>query len=325
MFASAYRRSAPALALVASLAGCGGPQALPGGMVPQAVGPASQQNAVKSFQPGQHPTHDKSWMMADPMATNLVYITDTFAKVVDVYTYPGLKSAGQLTGFSYPQGECTDKTGDVYIADAAGTVYEYAHGGTSPINTITTWMYQPTGCAINPKTGDLAVANGNVQVIVFPNGGAGSPVAYRDFNFQQTISLGYDSHGNLFVDGYDGSHMFHYAELPKGAEAFTDITLNGFPTSNGAGGVQWDGTYMTVGDSESTIYRTEGSNVVGATLLLGTQCVFAYYITPSKHDVIAPDQCGTNLVGVYPYPGDGNPLKAITSGLETPYGAVLSI
>jgi hypothetical protein len=325
MFAPRYRHGIPAIALIAGLAGCTGQQAEPGGLVPQAAGPASPTTPAKSSPPRLNRSRDKSWMMANPMSTSLLYVTDTFAKVVDVYTYPGLKSAGQLTGFTFPQGECTDKTGDVYITDAGGVVYEYAHGGTSPINTITTWMYQPDGCAIDPKNDDLAVANGNVQVIVFPNGGTGSPTAYRDFNFTQTNALGYDNHDNLFVDGYDYSHMFHYAELPKGAEAFTDITLNGANFGGGAGSVQWDGTYMTVGDSQQTIYRIQGSNVVGATMLLGTQCVFAYYIVPSKHNVIAPDQCGTNLVGVYPYPGDGFPIKAITSGLQTPYAAVLSI
>lgn len=326
MFASAYRYSVPVLTLVAALAGCTGQQAGPGGLVPRSAGPASLP-LTKSTQPGLHANHGKSWMMPVPTSSSLLYVTDTFAKAVDVYTYPGLKVAGQLTGFAWPEGECADKAGNVYIADVGGAVYEYPHGSINRINTITSDMYQPAGCTINPKNGDLAVANGNVEVIVFSGGPSGFPTAYRDFNFSQTNALAYDNQGNLFVDGYDQSKLFHYAELPKGAEAFTDITLNGFNSANGAGGVQWDGAYITVGDAGQYIYRTQGANVVGATLLSGASCVFAYYVKPSKlpgTHVIAPDQCGTNLVGVYPYAAGGSPTKSITSGLVTPYGAVLS-
>jgi hypothetical protein len=266
--------------------------------------------------------HGRSWMKPDLMSRTLLYVSDTSAHYVEVYTYPGLKYVGRLTGFAWPAGECADKAGNVWIADAGGAMYEYAHGGTSPINTITQDMYIPSGCAIDPKTGDLAVANGNVQVEIFP-AGSNSPIAYRDFNFSQTTSLSYDRQDNLFVDGLDTNGMFHYAELPAGGEAFTDITLNGFPIGNSSpGGVRWDGSYIVVSDSQSTIYRTQGSNVVGTTSLQAT-CVFGFYIVPSRA-IIAPDQCSNNLVGTYAYPAGGAPIKTIGSGLATPYDAVLS-
>ena len=102
----------------------------------------------------------------------------------------------------------------------------------------------------------------------------------------------------------------------------SDITLSGFPIGSSAGGVRWDGSYIAVGDSQSTIYRTQGSNVVSTTSLSAT-CVFGFYIVPSKA-IIAPDQCGKNLVGSYAYPAGGSPIKTITKGLATPYDAVLS-
>lgn len=321
MFTPALRRAVPALVLAAALAGCAG-EAGSGGSIPQTASQAPFQRSARSMQHGLSPNHRGSWMSPEPASQSLLYVSDTFGKVVNVYTYPRLKYAGQLTGFAYPLGECSDKIGNVWIADAGGVVYEYAHGGTSPINTLKTWMYSPEGCAIEPKTGDLAVANGNVEVLVF-QGGAGSPTAYRDFNFSQTVSLGYDGHGNLFVDGEDQSSSFHYAELPKGGEAFTDITLQGVPPLQGVGGVQWDGTYMAVGDSQQNIYRTQGANVVSTTTLSAT-CPFAFYIIPLKNVVIAPDQCSSNLVGVYAYPAGGSPTKVITTGMTTPYGAVLS-
>jgi hypothetical protein len=321
MLASAYRRGVPALALVVGLAGCAGQQAGPGGLIPQAAGRAPLQIAAKSTQLGRS-SHGKSWMQPDAISRTLLYVSDTSAHYVEVYTYPGLKYVGRLTGFAWPAGECVDKAGNVWIADAGGAMYEYAHGGTSPINTITTDMYIPSGCAINPKNGDLAVTNGNVQVLIFP-GGSGSPNAYRDFNFSQTTSLSYDHQNNLFVDGLDNSGMFHYAELPAGGEAFTDIALNGFPIGNSSpGGVRWDGSYIAISDSYHTIYRTQGSNVVGTTSLSAT-CVFGFYIVPSR-TIVAPDQCSKNLVGTYAYPAGGSPIKTIGSGLATPYDAVLS-
>jgi len=312
MEARPYRAIA-ALAAIAAISGCAGEQTALNS-IPKA--------AVKA--PANHPA---SWMKPQPAGQALLYVSDFFANTVNVYTYPALKPAGQLTGFHNPTGECTDKASNVWIADAGdGTVYEYAHGGTSPVHTLT-GMFHPQACAINPKTGDLAVANGNVEVYEFP-GGAGSPNVYRDFSFSQTYALGYDNHENLFVDGLDTIGNFHYAELPKGAEAFTDIALNGFPVIQSAGGVQWDGAYMAVGDGIDYIYRVDSShNVVGATLLSNAQCTFSFYIKPRKGLgtwVVAPDQCGQNLVGVYQYPSGGTPYAALQSGLQAPWGVAVS-
>jgi len=310
MFASPYRGCLAALTLAAGIAGCAGHETGSSGPIPVAIQPAVHQN------------HRGSWMKTEGKSQTLLYISDTVNHDVNVYTYPGLKYAGQLTGFSFPEGECADKAGNVWITDGGGAVYEYAHGGTNPIATLTSNMYVPQGCAVDPKTGNLAVANGNVEVLVF-QGGTGFLTIYRDFNYSQTTSLAYDDHSNLFAVGSDQSTFFHYAELPAGGEAFTDITLNGFPTMQGSGGVQWDGTYMVVGDSQQTLYRVQGSNVVGATALTAT-CAFAFDIIASKGTVIAPDQCGSNLVGVYPYPAGGSPIKAVTSGMTTPFGVALS-
>lgn len=316
----AYRRGVFALAFVACLAGCAGQQTSPAGPIPQTAAHAPLALLAKLARPVLPPNHDKSWMTPDAKRRTLLYVSDTAAHVVNVYTYPYLKYVGQLTGFAYPLGECSYKDGNVWIADAGGTVYEYQRGYGRPIAILTQGMYEPLGCAINPANEDLAVANGNDDVLVF-KAGSGQYTTYTDFNFAQTTFLGYDNHGNLFVDGLDNSGFFHYAELPRGASAFTDITLSGFPTISSAGSVQWDGAHMVVGDTQSTLYRIQGSKVVSTTTL-STTCAFAFYIASSA--VIAPDQCSANLVGVYAYPAGGAPTQTVTSGLYTPYGAVLS-
>ena len=318
MFVSNWSRLT-ALTVAAGMAGCAGPQTAGNALTPGA-GPASAPLSDASAQPGAaRPNRHKSWMKPGAASQKLLYVSDLFAGVVNVYTYPGLTYAGQLTGFTFPTGECTDRAGNVWITDQASAVYEYLHGGTTPVSVLTSGMNAPEGCAIDLKTGNLAVSNGNDQVSVFHNA-TGTPTTYSDANFSRTTFLGYDNQGNLFVDGDDNSLLFHFAELPAGSSTFTDITLTTTPSV--AGNVQWDGSYMTVGDQGSTIYRTQGSNVISTTTL-STSCLGQFYIVTSKRKIIAPDPCSVN-VDTYAYPAGGSAIKAITGGLTHPSGTVLS-
>src|SRR5262249_53079034 len=101
-------------------------------------------------------------------------------------------------------------------------------------------------------------------------------------------------------------------ELPKGSATFTDITLN--HSINLPGGVQWDGTYMTVGDAypSPTIYQTSGSTVVGTTPLPDAYHVLGYFI--DKGRVIVPDlPAGLNGQIMYvAYPAGGHSTKTIS-------------
>lgn len=56
---------------------------------------------------------------------------------------------GTLTGFNMPFGDCVDGVGDVWIINQhPPEVIEYAHGGTTPIATLTTDA-GPYACAID--------------------------------------------------------------------------------------------------------------------------------------------------------------------------------
>jgi hypothetical protein len=261
----------------------------------------------------------KSWMDPAARSGKLLYISDFGAADVEVFTYPYLRLAGVLTGFTELRGECTDPSGYVWIVDQAkGEVFEYAHGGTTPVNVLS--APDPWGCATSPTNGDLAVSYAAAgQIEIFHNAaGSGTPVT--DPNFAGTLFLGYDKTGDLFVDGHDASYNFHYAELPAGGSSFTDITLSQTPA--GVGNVQWDGKYMAVGDSGKTIYQTQGGTVVSSTIL-GNRCVEQFFILPSKRKVIAPDACDANA-GIFYYPAGGSALQTISGGLQFPQGAVLS-
>src|SRR4029077_5972075 len=100
----------------------------------------------------------KSWMRPDAGGQKLLYVADSGSGTVKVYAYPSLVYDGELTGFIQPLFDCADKAGNVWIVDyAAGQMTEYAHGGTSPIATLT-GLTNPYECSVDRPTGDLAVA-----------------------------------------------------------------------------------------------------------------------------------------------------------------------
>lgn len=92
-------------------------------------------------EPG-HRDHGRSWMARGASAIKkLLYISDIDSYDVFVYNYETGESVGKLTGFNYPQGQCVDKEGDVWITNFGNgsqpvSVVEYAHGGTTPIATV---------------------------------------------------------------------------------------------------------------------------------------------------------------------------------------------
>lgn len=94
----------------------------------------------------------RSWMKPTGAAQKLLYVTDSGSATVKVYTYPDLSYTGELAGFVLPLFDCADKSGDVWVSDygSSGTLYEYAHGGTTPINELTGLSY-PYSCAVIPK------------------------------------------------------------------------------------------------------------------------------------------------------------------------------
>jgi hypothetical protein len=300
--------------IVAVLCGCNG-----GG--PPALGlPRSTQNV---------PDLRRSWMVPDAKKHNLLYLSDEGADDVYVYSWPGLKLKGTLTGFDAPNGECADNAGDVFVANEdKSQILEYAHGGTSPIKTLSDSGQYPVGCSVDPTTGSLAVTNidtpkgGQGNVAIYPDA-RGTPTTYTDPAFYYYFFCGYDAHGNLFVDGTDNGSTFEFAELPSGAGSFKTITLDqaiDFP-----GGVQWDGQHVAIGDQEQPyIYEFaisgNSGTKVGSTPLYETNDVSQFWIAGGR--VVAPDFLN-NEVQIFKYPAGGSPLKAIPN-ITTPIGSTLS-
>lgn len=264
-----------------------------------------------------------SWMAPGAANGDLLYVSDVKG-TVRVFTFPGGAQVGELTGFQSPAGLCSDASGNVFVVNTnASNVLEYAHGGTKAVRMLTDAGEYPYGCAVDPKTGNLAVANyittnvqpGSVSIFIGAKGGGR---IYRDPNFSTYYFCSYDNDGNLFVDGSDANSIHTlFAELPKGKSAFTDIALDqtiGFP-----GAVQWDGRYVDVGDTfHHDLYRFKiaGAKGVSAGKLSFTgdrSALEAQFWIDGSTIVLPYGVLGRAMheVGLWAYPKGGSPSGSI--------------
>jgi hypothetical protein len=314
--------AAAAAAIAMTSAGCG--------QTTGSSGPIGVANASGYVAP--HPVtlsavEGHSWMNPAAKKSDLLYLDDQTGDVY-VYSYPKGELMGTLTGLSEPQGECVDKKGDVFFTTfSSQEILEYAHGGTSPINTLSNPGEFMEGCSVDTKTGTLAAIDfepssgeGGGSVAIFANA-SGSPTVLNDANLYLGYQIGYDNKGNIFVDGVDSGRNFEFAELPKGSSSFTEITLGATITI--PGGVQWDGKHVTVGDAKNgDIYQTDGAGgkIEGTTSLSDSDGIFQYFIGGKK--VVGPNAYSANA-GIWKYPKGGSPTMTLT-GISYPFGAAIS-
>ncbi len=292
------------------------------------------------------PNAGRSWMSSDAANTkDLLYVSNIDSNTVNVYSYPKAKQVGTLTAdLSSPDGICVDNKNDIWVVNNGPvgsipySVVEYKHGGKTPIATLS-GIVLAIGCSVDPTTGDLAVTNygtgssGGGSVSIFAHA-KGTPKVYTDSEIAHFNFCGYDPKGNLYADGTDaGQNVFHFAELPKGKKTFKNITLTGgsiyYP-----GMVQWDGTYVAVGDQHaggasyaSAIYQTTGAGgkIVHETPLDsgGLEDIIGFWIQGST--VIGPNVLPRpGDVGFYKYPAGGKPTKILTKGFSAPQGSAVS-
>jgi hypothetical protein len=130
--------------LIAHIAGCGGSQ-------PPIGAPGADVN---------RPVYQKPRSAAAKPGRNLLYAS-THVGEVYVFNYPSGEYLNSLVpGTTDIGGLCTDTVGDVFVATRdgyEGIIYEYAHGGTSPVRTLSEYGYSAYTCAVDPTTGSLAV------------------------------------------------------------------------------------------------------------------------------------------------------------------------
>lgn len=307
------------------LAACNGqmvnPEALPAshGWNP------TRPSATKPDRPLPLEKSKSSWMLPEAKHDHLLYVSNE--QTVSVYSYPRGRHVGTLEGFDRPEGECSDATGDVFITNE-DTVLEFAHGGKHAIQTITMSGDQSQDCSVDPMTGNLAVTwfkdvyHGYLAVY---QKATGKPKLYTHGSMVFTW-CGYDDKGNLFVDGLDSSQSndFEFAELPLSGDKLQTIALN--QPISWPGAVQWDGTYMAVGDeNNNVIYRFAISGSSGTeqgVVNLGSVQFLTEFWIDGKHVVGADDI--PNTVWYWNYPAGGNATKSTTKGVTHPIGVTIS-
>jgi hypothetical protein len=285
-----------------------------------------------------------SWM--DPTATSktLLYVSNGDG-VVNVYTYAKRKLVGELINFKQPKGECTDGKGDVYITDSADVkIVEYAHGAKTPIRTIKAGVTRPYACAINPKNGDLAVANasgytsysqGNVAVYAHAKG---EPTYYTNPNMPSVNGCAYDKYGDLLATSSYSTSSYPYenvdfAYLPAKSHDYQLIDLISSYFGLSVFGVGWDGKYFTV-DVQDKLYLFAiniKAQPEGTISMPGAFGPVAFNNTgPAKRATQAVSGSGfysssnAHAVHYWNYPAGGSPIETITHGVYKPFGVAIS-
>ncbi len=291
--------------------------------------------------PAARTAHGQSWMLANAKSTSLLYVSNAGTSDVTIYTYldgNGLVLVGQLTGFSFPTGMCADSMGNVWVPDYdTRKIKEFAHGGTAPIFTISERAGHPYDCAIDSRTGNVAVANqqpgnkhsldGNVTVYAK---GAHQGESYQPANgFGEVDFLAYDDKSNLFVDGTSHDRSPGLFKLAKGANELTPLTING-GALNVPGAINWIKPTLMVGDGDFENKGAPGAyklfisgssaTVVGSLTFTGTQQTYAFSRRADR--VIVPDHLG-NVVRIYTL-SDGTLVNHFGTEISLPFGAVVS-
>lgn len=129
-----------AVIAVSMLVGCAGASSE---LSPQAVPTASL----------KHATHGNSWIQPHSTSGDLLYATGGCGGTC-VLSYPGLKLVGELSDGG--SAICADSRGNVFLPKDTEVV-EFAHGGASPVTTLTFPGYLAVGCSVDPTTNNLAV------------------------------------------------------------------------------------------------------------------------------------------------------------------------
>lgn len=289
-----------------------------------------------SVTPGANP----GAQLAKPLKSSaLLYVSASDG--LYAYTYPAGKLRLKLTSYGAFGGLCVDATGDVFaISNGSGAeIYEFAHGSSSPETILrehsTSFDAAPSSCAIDPVTGDLAVANspyttaGRAVVGIFKNA-QGSPAYYYDDTTFLFGFCAYDDQGNLYLDG-EGNYFTGYdtyiAELPSGSTSFTNILADKWLGSSDLGGVQWDGKHLAVGDKGQTIHRFSIANgnatEIGTTRLAKAGYVRQFLVTGGLL-LGGDDVSSSGSVKAWKYPGGGSPVATIVKRISNPVAVVIS-
>jgi hypothetical protein len=265
------------------------------------------------------------------MNNTLLYASSDDGTLVSIYTFPQGKLVMSFDPPGGAGGLCSDKKGDVFIAEPFERIIgEYPHGSAQPIATFEfkpNPYVTPNSCAFDDTTRELAVANQTGSVGVF-NLGSGAVTMYTYAGIEKFFFCTYDAEGNLFASAQAFSGNSLILELSHGSSQLMPVR---FPfTINTPVVVQWDGTYLAVNNAFTShhvkITRLAVQNYrakVKDTVILKGQPPYASEFWIQGDALFCPDQQSDNIAW-WKYPAGGKPEHTIRSGNSYNYGVTLS-
>jgi hypothetical protein len=316
------------------LAGCGGSAAAPSTAALNAgyVGRTFSVNErqVTAARLGALPTYATILPDRHAKSKTFEYIFNEYDTYASIFDYPkSTKEIGTIAGDG-GQG-CTNVPygyGKKIFWNVGGPdqITEYNVPKT-PIKTLSIPGSFPTSCAMDAN-GDLAVgiydgtasASGG-DIVIFKNA-SGSGTVYTT-PLDEEFFDGYDNQGNLFADGFTGNRSgFALVELPNGSSKFVTIKTSNSPEFPGS--VQWDGTYLTVFDqdtSEMYQYTVSGTTATLKNTVQFTgasDCAQTWIV----QGLVYCGDAGDYGAEVFRYPAGGSPIAAFSGNFDLPLGAV---
>jgi len=258
------------------------------------------------------------------------YVFNDYGSYDSIFDYPrSTKEIGMIAGDG-GQG-CTNVPygyGKKIFWNVGGPdqITEYKVPKT-PIKTLSIPGSFPTSCAMDAN-GDLAVGiyDGTASamggdVVIFKNA-SGSGTAYTT-PLDEEFFDGYDNQGNLFADGF-GNGGFELIELPRSSSTSEKITTSNSPEFPGS--VQWDGTYLTVFDQDTS--ETYQYTVSGTTATLkntvqftgASDCAQTWIVKGLVYCGDAGNEDGE----VFKYPAGGSPIATLTGAFDFPLGVTVA-
>jgi hypothetical protein len=284
-----------------------------------------------------------SWIKRDTKNKDLLYVSNIGNDTVSLYSFPEGVLEGIIDLPESAYGLCTDRSGNIFLADSFDGVMEYSHGGTQPIRILAD-NGDADGCSIDRSSGDLAVTNlcdgppgscfGGGTVLIYKKQ-FGAPRTVHDIYGGYMRYCAFSDSGTLVVDGSTRFYHMTFAELAPGSSEFQQLKLRipGHPESPGF--IQWVSDELFVAPANAadiygyklrdrTAKEVEALSLEGMTNGQGTnQYLFKGSI------LIAPNMSSPKYpygsVDLYRAARGGVPTRRISGSMNFPEAVALSL
>ena len=298
------------------------------------------------LQVSQQGGRQSTWIAPDAKDLPLLFFEgDVNLGNIYVFSLPDMTLKGTIGGLSMPLGLCSDSAGHVYVVESGKSrVDEFTRTGTQIATYDDTYGY-PSGCAVNPKNGDLAVADSGkpyVKVLVYSSPSS-APTILKLPGQTEAAFAGYNGRGELWVDG---SNYDDFVLDRCNASSCKTLKVPGAQYF-APGAVQWDDVRKTWVVFDQSCYNVNPGSCsypVSERGVLGESTEYNNYehnpvcILPQgviggyqKRFVVGGDweydTCHDGSNGAYRwgYPQGGNPTNYATLPNDArPYGAAIS-